>query len=76
MAGGMDLGVSKGGKKSLDTPINLVPFIDLMAVTISFLIMTAVWGQISKLGVSEAGGDSSALPGAEGPPVVLLASWG
>ncbi len=57
MAGGMDLGNSgKGGKKPLDTAINLVPFIDLMAVTISFLIMTAVWTQIGRLQVSQAGG--------------------
>jgi biopolymer transport protein TolR len=64
MAGGMDLGNSgKGGKKPLDAAINLVPFIDLMAVTISFLIMTAVWTQIGKLQVSQAGG-----PSAEDPP--------
>src|SRR5919199_123519 len=57
MAGGMDLGNSgKGGKKPLDTPINLVPFIDLMAVTISFLIMTAGWTQIGRLQVSNSGG--------------------
>src|SRR5437764_78390 len=59
MAGGMDLGQGgKGGKKPLDTPINLVPFIDLMAVTISFLIMTAVWTQIGRLQVSQQGGPS------------------
>ena len=52
MAGGMDLGNAKGGKKPLDAAINLVPFIDLMAVTISFLIMTAVWTQIGRLQVS------------------------
>ena len=56
MAGGMDLGTSKGGKKPLDAAINLVPFIDLMAVTISFLIMTAVWTQIGRLQVSSSGG--------------------
>lgn len=60
MAGGMDLGNGgKGGKKPLDTAINLVPFIDLMAVTISFLILTAVWTQIGKLQVSQAGGPSA-----------------
>ena len=59
MAGGMDLGTSsKGGKKPLDTAINLVPFIDLMAVTIAFLIMTAVWTQIGRLQVSQSGGPS------------------
>ena len=59
MAGGMDLGTSKGGKKALDAQINLVPFIDLMAVTISFLIMTAVWTQIGRLQVSNSGGPAS-----------------
>jgi len=59
MAGGMDLGTGgKGGKKPLDVAINLVPFIDLMAVTISFLIMTAVWTQIGRLQVSQQGGPS------------------
>ncbi len=57
MAGGMDLGDAKGKKKALDATINLVPFIDLMAVTISFLIMTAVWTQIGRLQVSGGGGD-------------------
>jgi biopolymer transport protein ExbD len=61
MAGGMggaELGPSSGprGKKPLDTQINLVPFIDLMAVTISFLIMTAVWTQIGRLQISSSGG--------------------
>jgi biopolymer transport protein ExbD len=63
MAGGMDLGTGgKGGKKPLDAAINLVPFIDLMAVTISFLIMTAVWTQITRLQVSQAGGPSPDTP--------------
>ena len=63
MAGGMDLGQGgKGRKKALDATINLVPFIDLMAVTISFLIMTAVWNQIGRLTVSQSGGPSSETP--------------
>jgi len=60
MAGGMDMGGGgKGGKKPLDTTINLVPFIDLMAVTIVFLIMTAVWTQLGRRQVSQAGQSSS-----------------
>src|SRR5690242_1713396 len=63
MAGGMDLGTSsKGGKKPLDMAINLVPFIDLMAVTISFLIMTAVWTQIGRLQVSSSGNATDQSP--------------
>lgn len=60
MAGGMDLGTGgKGGKKPLDAALNLVPFIDLMAVTIAFLIMTAVWTQLGRLQVSQAGQNAS-----------------
>ena len=73
MAGGMDLGNSgKGGKKPLDAAINLVPFIDLMAVTISFLIMTAVWTQISRLQVSQAGGPSDSPPDEKAITLTLL----
>ncbi len=69
MAGGMDLGGGgKGGKKPLDVAINLVPFIDLMAVTIVFLIMTAVWTQIGRLQVSQSGQSSS---DSEPPPTTL-----
>lgn len=75
MAGGMDLGTSgKGGKKPLDTTINLVPFIDLMAVTIVFLIMTAVWTQLGRLQVSQAGqnADQEQQPDQQKLPVTLL----
>lgn len=65
----MDLGTSgKGGKKPLDTNINLVPFIDLMAVTIVFLIMTAVWTQLGRLQVSQSGNSASDEP----PPQTQL----
>jgi len=75
MAGGMDLGDNKGKKKALDTTINLVPFIDLMAVTISFLIMTAVWTQIGRLQVTGGGGDEpSPEPEPKTVPVTLLLS--
>jgi biopolymer transport protein TolR len=60
MAGGMDLGGGgKGGKKPLDTSINLVPFIDLMAVTIVLVIMSAVWTQLGRLQVSQSGQSAS-----------------
>ncbi len=73
MAGGMDMGGGgKGGKKPLDTAINLVPFIDLMAVTISFLIMTAVWTQIGRLQVSSSGGPADPNKEQEDKPTVPL----
>jgi biopolymer transport protein ExbD len=74
MAGGMDLGNGgKGGKKALDAAINLVPFIDLMAVTISFLIMTAVWTQIGRLQVANSGAAADSSPQEDKtPPITLL----
>jgi len=69
MAGSMDLGTGgKGGKKPLDAALNLVPFIDLMAVTIVFLIMTAVWTQLGRLQVSQSGQSASE---SEPPPSTL-----
>jgi len=47
-----------GGKKAVDLNIPLVPFIDMLAMMITFLMMTAVWTQIGKLQVSQAGGPS------------------
>src|SRR3954465_14783716 len=75
MAGGMDLGTGgKGGKKPLDVAINLVPFIDLMAVTISFLIMTAVWTQLSRLQISQAAPSTTAEPTPDEPRISLRLS--
>lgn len=69
---GMDMGpVGKGHKRSLDTAINLVPFIDLMSVTITFLIMTAVWDQVSRLSVTQSGGPSSDPPPQEAKTLPL-----
>lgn len=39
----------KGGRKGVDAELNLIPFIDLLSVCILFLLMTAVWVQISKM---------------------------
>ena len=63
----------KGEKKALDAQINLVPFIDLMAVTISFLLYTAVWTQLGRLQVSQSGGATEeALPPNDVPPPLSL----
>ena len=39
----------KGGRRSLDTEINMIPMIDLLMVTVSFLLITAVWTQSSRI---------------------------
>src|SRR5580658_8875823 len=51
-------GRGKGKKKSLDAVINVVPFIDLLSCCLAFLLITAVWTQVSKLQVGQAGGPS------------------
>jgi biopolymer transport protein TolR len=56
MAGAAPQPHTKGGKKSLDAEINLVPFIDLLSCCISFLLITAVWTQIAGLQVGSSGG--------------------
>jgi biopolymer transport protein TolR len=53
--------------------INLVPFIDLMAVTIVFLIMSAVWTQLGRLQVSQSGqSPAEEQTREEKPPPALL----
>jgi len=48
--GGVDVGGGGGGKrKSLDSEINMIPMIDLLMVTISFLLITAVWTHMARL---------------------------
>jgi biopolymer transport protein ExbD len=47
---GVDVGGGgKGGRKSLDSEINMIPMIDLLMVTISFLLITAVWTHMARL---------------------------
>ncbi|MFZ4402553.1 MAG: ExbD/TolR family protein [Pseudobdellovibrionaceae bacterium] len=43
----IDTGGSSGRQKNVD--LNLVPFIDLMSVLITFLLITAVWTQVSMI---------------------------
>jgi biopolymer transport protein TolR len=56
MGGAAPVDSGKKGKKSLDAELNLVPFIDLLSCLISFLLITAVWTQISSLKVASTGG--------------------
>ncbi len=49
MAGTMGTGGDGQGRRALDTDINMVPMIDLLMVTIAFLLLTAVWTQMSRI---------------------------
>src|ERR1700730_9321196 len=61
--GGVDVGGGgKGKRKSLDSEINMIPMIDLLMVTISFLLITAVWTHMARI-------DADAqVPGRPGVP--------
>lgn len=54
MAGGAAPTPAAGGKKSVDFQLNMIPFIDLLSVLISFLLMTSVWTQIAKIDVKQS----------------------
>src|SRR5437868_1873268 len=41
-----------GGKRKVDQTINMVPFIDLLMVTISFRLIPAVWSHMARLQTS------------------------
>ena len=45
----------KGGKKSVNADLNLVPYIDLLTCMVAFLLITAVWSQLARLNVHQKG---------------------
>jgi biopolymer transport protein ExbD len=47
--GGVDVGSGGGGKRQTNMEINMIPFIDLLMVTIMFLLITAVWVSFSRI---------------------------
>ena len=49
----MQIDEGGGGRKST-TDLNLVPFIDLMSVCIIFLLITAVWTQVSMIQIGSS----------------------
>jgi biopolymer transport protein ExbD len=61
---GIDLGSSGGsGRKSVDSEINMIPMIDLLMVTISFLLLTAVWTHMARIDAdAQVPGRSDAEP--------------
>lgn len=56
------------GKKSVNVELNLVPFIDLMSMAISFLLITAVWTQVSMIQIGSSIYGKKSETGAIEPP--------
>lgn len=59
-------------KKDINFEINLLPVISLLAVCISFLLLTTVWIKIGTLDVKQALGDSSVLSQKESPALWVI----
>jgi biopolymer transport protein ExbD len=67
MAGVSVGGGSSSGRRELNMEVNMVPMIDLLMVTIAFLLVTAVWSQLARLNASaDVKGDPTPTPCAEG----------
>lgn len=60
---------SGGNKRKANVDLNIVPFIDLMSVCIIFLLITAVWTQVSMIQIgSSIYGKKTAQEAATPPP--------
>lgn len=57
---GVDVGSGGSRKRATNSDINMIPFIDLLFVTIAFLLITAVWTTNSRLPAN------AEMPGAAG----------
>src|SRR5581483_9579715 len=71
----------RGGRKSLDAALNLVPFIDLLSCCIAFLLITACWTQLARIPVARpnTGGvneQPAAPPIGEARPTLTLSPDG
>ena len=63
---GVNVDGAKGGRKQLDSEINMIPMIDLLMVTISFLLITAVWVHMSRLDANAQAPGPATEPPCEG----------
>jgi biopolymer transport protein ExbD len=72
MGGAAPTPSGKSGKKPLDAAINLVPFIDLLSCCISFLLITAVWTQLSRMDVAQKGQGAAGSQDENTPPQLSL----
>ena len=67
MAGVSVAAQQSGGRRGVDTEINLVPMIDLFVVCVTFLLLTAVWSQMSRLELNSQGPGSTVDPPTDTP---------
>jgi len=63
--GGVDVG-GGSGKRAMNADVNLIPFIDLLLVTVAFLLITAVWVTNSRINAN------AQIPGPPNPEIVVV----
>src|SRR5688572_9312522 len=71
----MGAAVGTDDKKSVNVELNIVPFIDLMSCLTAFLLVTAVWVNISQLNIQPKGKTRDQVDpgcGDECPPVLSV----
>lgn len=67
----MGVSVDTGGKgrgKSMGVDLNLVPFIDFLSCLLAFLMMTAVWAEISAIEHDQLVSSEPSIPVVQDPP--------
>jgi biopolymer transport protein ExbD len=62
----------QGGKKAVDSNLNLVPYIDLLTCMVTFLLMTAVWTQLARVDVTQKAESNDPQAGPPRPQVTRL----
>ncbi len=60
----MGVSVEAAGGRKMNFELNLVPFIDLLSVQITFLLATAVWVEIASLPVDQEAGGAAVVAAA------------
>ena len=60
--------MKRRSRKTLDFELNLLPFISVLAVCISFLLLTSVWTKVGTFNLNQAFGTDGAGPNAKNPP--------
>jgi len=69
---GLSIDTGDGGRKPVDAELNLVPFIDLLVCCICFLLITAVWAQMSQVPVSHGRSTGARAGEVRERPLTLL----
>lgn len=59
---GLNVAGGGGVRRPLDAEINAVPMVDLMMVTISFLLITAVWSHMERLDATALAPSTAGIP--------------